>query len=182
IIHFNWKDMEVKQEVLIFGEIFHATKQLEIMKDSYEFKMFDSTRKDFLVEATTKYENVVAILLALGAEQIVGKFDAEVLDALSPAVNVIMVIGDSSNLVDIKAATDNGVFVADTSNKLQMNDDEKEAAALDNLEFALITGVPKDPVNKIEEVAEMAAEKTIEYIKNNEKIEGLDITDIHINY
>lgn len=37
------------------------------------------------------------------------------LDALSPAVNVILVIGNASELVDVKAATGNGVFVADTS-------------------------------------------------------------------
>jgi hypothetical protein len=41
------------------------------------------------------------------------------LDALSPAVNAILVIGNASELVDVKAATENGVFIADTSTKTQ---------------------------------------------------------------
>ncbi|RHZ44941.1 hypothetical protein Glove_707g63 [Diversispora epigaea] len=179
-----------KQEVLIIGEIFHATKQLEEMKERYEFKIFDSTREDFIIKATEKYENVVAILLANGAEKLIGKFNTEMLDALSPAINSILVIGDASAIVDVSSATDNGVFVADTTSNLKLNDEEIEMSILDNLEFVLITGVPKGPVNKLDEVEEKSAKKAIAYITSaaekaadsgGELLEGIDVSDIKIS-
>ncbi|CAJ0638077.1 14022_t:CDS:2 [Entrophospora sp. SA101] len=171
-----------KQEVLVLGELKHQHKLLEEMKTRYEFKEFKSTRKDFVVEATSKYENVTAILLAHGAQEIINKFDTEVLDSLSPAINVILVIGNASELVDVKVATGNGVFVADTSGKLNLSEEEIEHAALDNLDFALITGVPKDPVNEIEEVKENAAEKAIELIEKLGSLstDELDVSDLTI--
>jgi hypothetical protein len=48
------------------------------------------------------------------------------LDALSPAVNVILVIGKASELVDVKAATGNGVFVAGTSTDPQLTEGKKK--------------------------------------------------------
>lgn len=48
------------------------------------------------------------------------------LDALSPAVNAILVIGKASELVDVKKATGNGVFVADTSTDLNLTEGKKE--------------------------------------------------------
>ncbi|CAG8502128.1 4101_t:CDS:2 [Diversispora eburnea] len=181
-----------KQEVLIIGEIFHATKQLEEMKERYEFKSFDSTREDFITEAITKYENFVAILLAHGAEKLIVKFDKEMLNALSPAINSILVIGDASTIVDVSSATDNGIFVADTTSNLKLNDGidytyDYYMSILDNLEFVLITGVPKDPINKLADVEEKAAEKTISYITSaaekagdGELLEEMDVSDIKI--
>ncbi|GBC07261.1 hypothetical protein RclHR1_07340007 [Rhizophagus clarus] len=169
-----------KQEVLVFGEIRHAKKLLEEMKGRYEFKEFNSTKNDFLLEGTTKYENVAAILLAHGADQIIDKFDTETLDALSPAVNVILVIGNASELVDVKAATENGVFVADTSTKTQSTEEEIETDILENLDFALITGVPKNPVNEIEKVAKAAADKAVNIVSSAGEIEELDYSDLQI--
>jgi len=54
-----------------------------------------------------------------------------------------------------------------------------EQAALDNLEFALITGIPKDTVNEIEEVAEAAASKAADIVAKNGEM-NLDISDIQI--
>ncbi|CAG8548627.1 14456_t:CDS:2 [Dentiscutata erythropus] len=164
--------MEVKQEVLVIGEILYAKKFYEELKGRYIIKVFDSTKKEFLVEATVKYENVF-----------IDKFDTEVLDALSPAVNVIVVIGDSSKLVDVKAATENDTVASLSSTKGSTKEElEKlELEALNNLDFALITGVPKDPVNKIEEVSEIAANKAINYINESGDIVDLDVTDIHIS-
>jgi hypothetical protein len=99
-----------KQEVLVFGEIRHAKKLLEEMKERHEFKVifflkknctymiriqikiiiyiyiflfylkeFNSTKEDFMLEATTKYENVVAILLAHGADQVIKIKNAKIL-------------------------------------------------------------------------------------------------------
>ncbi|CAG8696579.1 5289_t:CDS:2 [Cetraspora pellucida] len=164
------KDFELwGQEVLVIGEILYAKKFYEELKERYNIKVFDSTRREFLVEATAKYENVF-----------IDKFDTEVLDSLSPAVNVIIVIGDSSKLVDVKAATENGVFLADTVTSLSSTKEELELEALNNLDFALITGVPRDPVNKIDEVAEIAAGKTVEYINASGEVVDLDISDIQI--
>ncbi|CAG8629481.1 1985_t:CDS:2 [Racocetra fulgida] len=126
--------MEVKQEVLVIGEILYAKKFYEELKERYNIKFID-------------------------------KFDTEVLDSLSPAINVIVVIGDSSKLVDVKAATEN---------------EELELEALNNLDFALITGVPRDPVNKIDEVAEIAADKAIQYINASGEVVDLDVSDIQI--
>uniref|UniRef100_A0A1D1ZHF1 Putative 2-hydroxyacid dehydrogenase UNK4.10 n=1 Tax=Anthurium amnicola TaxID=1678845 RepID=A0A1D1ZHF1_9ARAE len=169
-----------KQEVLVFGEIRHAKKPFEEMKERYEFKEFNSTKNDFLLEANTKYENVVAILLAHGADQIINKFDTETLDALSPAVNVILAIGNASELVDVKAATENGVFVADTSTHSQLSEEETEAAILENLDFALITGVPKNPVNEIEKVEEAAIDKAGKFVALAGEVIDLDYSDIQI--
>ena len=47
------------------------------------------------------------------------------LDALSPDVNVILVIGDAKKLVNIEAATGNGVFVADTTTDFQLTEGKK---------------------------------------------------------
>ncbi|CAG8785131.1 9162_t:CDS:2 [Gigaspora margarita] len=177
--------MEVKQEVLVIGEILYAKKFYEELKGKYVIKVFDSTKKEFLVEATAKYENVAAILLANGADRFIDKFDNEVLDSLSPAINVIIVIGDASKLVDVKAATDNGVFVADTSlSSIKGSTKEEleklELEVLNNLDFALITGVPKDPVNKIDEVSVIAADKAINYLNERGEID-LDVSDIQIS-
>ncbi|RIA87304.1 hypothetical protein C1645_740232 [Glomus cerebriforme] len=172
--------MTGKQEVLVFGEIRHAKRSFEELKERYEFKEFNSTKNDFLLEATTKYENVVAILLAHGADQIIDKFDTETLDALSPAVNVILVIGNASELVDVKAATENGVFVADTSTNSQLTEEEIEQTILENLDFALITGVPKNPVNEIEKVSEAAANKTTDIVASTSELNELDYSDIQI--
>ncbi|KAF0530821.1 spindle pole body associated protein [Gigaspora margarita] len=155
------------------------------LKGKYVIKVFDSTKKEFLVEATAKYENVAAILLANGADRFIDKFDNEVLDSLSPAINVIIVIGDASKLVDVKAATDNGVFVADTSlSSIKGSTKEEleklELEVLNNLDFALITGVPKDPVNKIDEVSVIAADKAINYLNERGEID-LDVSDIQIS-
>ncbi|CAB4436277.1 unnamed protein product [Rhizophagus irregularis] len=169
-----------KQEVLVFGEIRHAKNLLEEMKGRYEFKEFNSTKNDFLLEGNTKYENVAAILLAHGADQIIDKFDTETLDALSPAVNAILVIGDASKLVDINAATGNGVFVADTSTKTPSTEDEIEADILENLDFTLITGVPKNPVNEIDKVKEAAADKATNIVTSAGEIDELDYSDLQI--
>ncbi|CAG8513797.1 22624_t:CDS:2 [Rhizophagus irregularis] len=166
-----------KQEVLVFGEIRHAKNLLEEMKGRYEFKEFNSTKNDFLLEGNTKYENVAAILLAHGADQIIDKFDTETLDALSPAVNAILVIGDASKLVDINAATGNGVFVADTSTKTPSTE---EADILENLDFTLITGVPKNPVNEIDKVKEAAADKATNIVTSAGEIDELDYSDLQI--
>ncbi|RIB22283.1 hypothetical protein C2G38_1011165 [Gigaspora rosea] len=179
------KNMEVKQEVLVIGEILYAKKFYEELKGKYIIKVFDSTKKEFLVEATAKYENVAAILLANGADRFIDKFDNEVLDSLSPAINVIIVIGDASKLVDVKAATDNGVFVADTSlssikGSTKDELEKLELEVLNNLDFALITGVPKDPVNKIDEVSVIAADKAINYLNERGEID-LDVSDIQIS-
>lgn len=139
------------------------------------------------------------------------------MDALSPAVNAILVIGDASKLVDINAATGNGVFVADTSTKTPstegkkkfwislklVNDednengkiyiyhfyiliyiyiflDEIEADILENLDFTLITGVPKNPVNEIDKVKEAAADKATNIVTSAGEIDELDYSDLQI--
>lgn len=66
---------------------------------------------------------------------------------------------------------------------------------LDNLEFALITGVPKDPVNTLDEVEEHAADKAIAFITSaaeaaaaggggsceDDLLQGIDVSDINVN-
>jgi hypothetical protein len=52
------------------------------------------------------------------------------LDALSPDVNVILVIGNAKELVNVEAATGNGVFVADTSTDLKLTEGKKTLYAI----------------------------------------------------
>lgn len=55
--------------------------------------------------------------------------------------------------------------------------EEVEIMTLKDLEFALITGVPKNPVNEIEKVAEFAADKAKDI---DSEINEMDFTDIPI--
>lgn len=58
--------------------------------------------------------------------------------------------------------------------------EEIETDILDNLDFALITGVPKNPVNEIEKVTKAAADKATNIVTSAGEIDELDYSDLQI--
>ncbi|CAG8582499.1 3441_t:CDS:2 [Paraglomus occultum] len=179
---------EEKKEILVFGQIYYAQDLYARMKENYTMREFTETREAFLDSSDeTSYDNVVGVLLARGADQIITKVDHEIINILSLAVTAIIVMGEASKLVDLKAATDNGIFVADTQNDPKMespevpNTDEwEEILALENLDFALVLGVPKNVLNNFDDAAERAAERAGEIVAGGAEGYELDVTDIEI--
>jgi hypothetical protein len=58
--------------------------------------------------------------------------------------------------------------------------EEIEVDILENLDFTLITGVPKNPVNEIEKVAKAAADKATNIVTSAGEIDELDYSDLQI--
>lgn len=102
--------------ILVIGELvytksqFHATNYKILEYNVHE----KHSRKDFIARLkSNEYNDVVAIFRRLHDRDI-GRFDAEIIEALPPDVKVISNPGAGYDQIDVNACTTRGIYVTNT--------------------------------------------------------------------
>ncbi|CAG8470339.1 6563_t:CDS:2 [Ambispora gerdemannii] len=166
-----------KAQALILGQIKHANETLAELKDRHIIFEFNGTRQEFILTAYESYENISALLC--NPTESINKLDKEILELLPTNVSLILVIGDARKFVDIEAATALGITVSDTNSTLlgASTQEEIEKKSIEILDETLFTGIPTNPINDPEVVAENTAKRVTELIGSLGAFEEFDVAD-----